>query len=284
MHDFNKQVIRARFNQAAKTYELTAELSHEMAQRLLEHLDWMRLNPERIVDLGAGTGYVTQLLEERYPQAQIFSVDFAQAMLQQHRTLSNKESARICADAEHIPFADESIDLVVSDLMLPWCQDIRKIFAEIWRVLKGNGILLFSTLGPDTLGELRASWATADDEPHVHAFFDLHDVGDMLLQQKFLEPVMQAEWITWMYTSAKALFADLKNLGAVNVLTGRRLTLTGKKRFQQFLAEYQTYQNEVGKLPATFEVIYGHCWKPMQTVNEVGEIIISTAIPVKNRR
>ena len=183
MHDFNKQVIRARFNQAAKTYELTAELSHEMAQRLLEHLDWMRLNPERIVDLGAGTGYVTQLLEERYPQAQIFSVDFAQAMLQQHRTLSNKESARICADAEHIPFADESIDLVVSDLMLPWCQDIRKIFAEIWRVLKGNGILLFSTLGPDTLGELRASWATADDEPHVHAFFDLHDVGDMLLQQ-----------------------------------------------------------------------------------------------------
>jgi len=272
---FHSSLIQQTFAHAAKTYDAAAVLYREVADRLLEHLDWTRLKPICVLDLGAGTGYITGLLKKRYPYAQIISVDFAEEMLKKSEPRpSGSGSDFLCANAAQLPFADASLDLVVSGLMLPWCENSEAVFIEAQRVLKPGGLFLFSTFGPDTLGEMRASWATVDEMPHVHLFFDLHDVGDALLRAGFSEPVMQTEWLTLMYQDSHGLFQDLKNTGSTNILLDRRMTLTGKKRFQRFLAEYETYREESGKLPATLEIVYGHCWKSVKAVKQTGEVVI----------
>ena len=162
--------------------------------------------------------------------------------------------------------------------MLPWCNDVTTIFKEVRRVLKPGGLFLFSTFGPDTLGEMRASWAKVDEMPHVHLFYDLHDVGDALLRAEFADPVMQTEWLTLLYRTTNGLFQDLKNTGSLNILLERRKTLTGKQRFMQFLAEYDTYRDATGKLPATFEVVYGHCWK----IEKSKEVVIPLSAIKRN--
>lgn len=273
MKFFHPDTLRKIFNHAAHTYDASAVLYREVAHRLLENLDFVRMTPQRILDLGAGTGYITQLLKKRYPYAQIISVDFSTAMLQQSKCT---EALSICADTAQIPLLDASVDLIVSGLMLPWCNDISAVFAQMQRVLKAGGLLLFSTFGPDTLAEMRASWAMVDEMSHVHLFFDLHDVGDALMHTGFSDPVIQTEWLTLMYGDIKNLFLDLKNTGAVNMLLERRMTLTGKERFQKFLAEYETYRDK-NKLPATFEIIYGHCWKSEKNMTQANEIIIPIA-------
>lgn len=267
---FHPSAVQKIFQNAASTYHAADMLYREIADRLLEHLDWVRITPERILDLGAGTGYITQLLKKRYPYAQIIPIDFSTQMLQQFK---NATFLSICADAEKLPLKDVSIDLIISGLMLPWCENIVAVFRQMYRVLKPGGLLLFSTFGPDTLGELRASWAAVDDMPHVHLFFDLHDVGDALVQARFSDPVIQTEWLTFMYEDVKKLLGDLKKSGATNILLERRTTLTGKKRFQKFLAEYETYR-EKEKLPATFEIIYGHCWKFEKDIAPSNEVLI----------
>lgn len=264
------KTIRQVFQRAALTYDSAALLAREIGDRLIEHLDWMRLKPQRILDLGAGTGYISRLLRERYPVADIINVDFAQNMLRQ-----TKSTACVCADAMKLPFMQDAFDLVVSNLMLPWCEQLPEILAETHRVLQPSGLFLFSSFGPDALGELRASWATVDDMPHVHLFLDQHDIGDALLHAHFADPIMQAEWLTLTYQKITTLFSDLKNSGAQNVLRERRQTLTGKHRFQRFLAEYDTYRDEHGLLPATFEIIYGHCWKAQTRKDHPQEFLIA---------
>ncbi len=271
----DKTAIINAFQRAASTYDAASLLAREVGDRLLEQLDWMRIKPTRILDLGAGTGYITRLLEKRYRSADIIALDLASNMLQHYQPDPAHATYRICADAMHIPLANASCDLIVSNLMLPWCEPLPELFSEIQRVLTPSGLLLFSSFGPDVLGELRASWASVDDAAHVHLFLDLHDVGDALLRAHFSDPIVQTEWLTLTYKDAKTLFQDLKHTGATNLLHERRKTLTGKRRFQRFLAEYDTYRDTEGNLPATFEIIYGHCWKLLQQPTEAGEFRIA---------
>lgn len=266
--------------QTAPTYDAFATLYRKIADRLLTHLECVRLAPAVILDLGAGTGYISALLKKRYPYADIIALDFVEAMLSQN---ADKNRVSLCADAAHLPFRDASIDLIVSGLMLPWCENAEAIFMQVQRVLKPGGLFLFSTFGPDTLGEVRASWAAVDEMPHVHLFFDLHDIGDALLRAGFADPVMQTEWLTLLYKSAESLFQDIKKTGSSNILLERRMTLTGKKRFQRFLAEYDTYCDAKGAFPATFEVLYGHCWKSVKLLKQAGEVRIPIA-EIQNRK
>ncbi len=263
---FHPDLVQKTFAHSAATYDSAGVLYHEVADRLLAHLNWVRLEPAYVLDLGAGTGYITELLKKRYPYTHIISLDFAKEML--------REKKGVCADATELPLLDNSIDLIVSGLMLPWCENNEAVFAEVRRALKPGGLFLFSTFGPDTLGEMRASWATVDDKPHVHLFFDLHDVGDALLRTGFADPVMQTEWLTMRYQDVHHVCDDLKKTGSTNILLDRRITLTGKKRFQQFSAEYDTYRDLSGKLPATFEIVYGHCWKSEKRATQTDEIVI----------
>lgn len=259
----SKAQLRASFERAAPVYDQVAVLQREVGARLLERLALVRMVPQVVLDVGAGTGNSTQGLARQYRKARLIALDLAVAMLRQVRRRSPwlRSWQLVCGDAERLPLADASCDLVFSNLTLQWCQDLDSAFAEMRRVLRPGGLLLFSTLGPDTLKELRASWAAADGRTHVNAFIDMHDVGDALLRARFAEPVMDMETLTLTYADARGLMRDLKTLGAHNVTAGRAHGLTGKGRLTAMLAAYEGLRCD-GVLPATYEVVYGHAWVP----------------------
>lgn len=262
-----KRDVRRAFDRAAATYDGAAVLQREVGSRLLEHLDPMRLEPKRVLDLGCGTGHAFEPLARRYPRAALVALDLAPAMLAKsrerapwwRRALGGPAPALVCADAESLPLADRALQLVFSNLALQWC-DPARVFAEAARVLEPGGLLLFSTFGPDTLKELRAAFAEADGAPHVNAFTDMHDLGDALVAAGLADPVMDMETITMEYDTAEAVARDLKAIGAVNSLAARSRGLPGRARWQRMVAAYERFRRD-GRLPATFEVVYGHAWK-----------------------
>ncbi|HTT08790.1 MAG TPA: malonyl-ACP O-methyltransferase BioC [Gammaproteobacteria bacterium] len=258
-----RQVAHA-FNRAAAAYSANAAFQDEIAARLDERLELVRLAPPRILEVGAGCGNGVSLLSRRYPQAEIYALDLAVEMLcagrrhfENHGRLSH-----ICADAEKLPIADRSVDLIFSNLTLQWCNDLEAVFREFNRVLRIEGLLMFTTLGPDTLKELRASWAQVNDGIHVNAFVDMHDVGDAMIRAGFSGPVLDMEEVTLTYADVPALMRELKALGAHNVAVGRAHGLSSRRCLQQMISAYERYRRSDGRLPATQEVIYGHGWAP----------------------
>jgi malonyl-CoA O-methyltransferase len=169
-----------------------------------------------------------------------------------------------CGDAERLPFADNSFEMIFSNLTVQWCGDLEATFAEFRRVLKPGGVLLFSTLGPDTLKELRAAWGAVDGHVHVNRFIDMHDIGDAMVRARLAEPVMDMEMITMTYHDGMTLMRDLKVLGAHNVNAGRNPGLTGRARIKAVLNAYEKFRTAEGVLPASYEVLYGHGWRATQ--------------------
>ena len=260
----DKQQARRAFNKAATSYDAVAELQNEIGDRLIERLDYVRLQPARILDLGAGTGFFSSALLKRYRKADVVALDLAENMLRQVQSRGGwfRKPRCVCADGESLPFADDSFDFIFSNLMLQWCVDLEATLAELRRVLAPGGLLMFTTFGPDTLMELRASWEAVDGFTHVNSFVDMHDVGDSLVNTRWAEPVMDSERITVTYRELSTLMQDLKQIGAHNVTLGRARGLTGRQRMQQFAAAYEQYRAE-GVLPASYEVVYGHAWSPL---------------------
>lgn len=248
-----KQIYRRR-QQAAKTYDQAAIVQREIISRLIERLDYMLIKPETVLDVGAGTGYGTGLLQQLYPNAMVLSVDMSESLLQQQSS-----PYRVCADVQKLPLADHSQQLVVANLVLHWMSDTPAFLKELARVLHPKGVLLLTTMGLDTLKECRAAFAQMDNFPHVHDFFDMHDVGDSLLQQGFSDPVVDMQTITVNYKSVKQLFDDLKQLGATNAHNHRRRGLTGRKQWQKMLSAFAEMKNQT-VIPVTYEIIFGHAW------------------------
>ncbi len=262
--DLDSRAVRRAFDDAAATYDLHAALQREVASRLVERLEYTTLQAALIVDLGAGTGFCTQLLERRYPKARIVLADLAPGMLAAARGNGPRWFSRrhyVCADARALPFADASVDLIVSSLTVQWCEDLLAVFVDCARVLRPGGLVLFSTLGPDTLKELRAAWAAVDDAPHVNRFHDMHDVGDALVHAGFSSPVMERDDLVVTYADVLTLMRDLKGIGAHNSLHERRRALYGRRRLAALTAAYERFRSN-GLLPATYEVVYGHAWAP----------------------
>jgi malonyl-CoA O-methyltransferase len=266
--------VRRSFANAAATYDENAFLQREIADRLFERLDYIKLTPRRILELGCGTGYATRKIAARYPDAQIIALDLAEdmcaaALAQQPKKglisrlmQKSPKTGFVCANAESLPVADESVDLILSNLTLQWC-DVEAVAREAMRVLSPNGLLMFTTFGPDTLKELKAAFRQVDTAPHVNTFIDMHDVGDILLHASFADPVMDQETITITYSELKPLLRELKGIGAHNVLPNRATGLMSRARWQALVAAYEGFRRD-GKLPATYEVVYGHAWKPQQ--------------------
>lgn len=264
----DKRLARRAFEQAADSYDGACALQREVEKRLLERLDLVRLQPHCILDLGSGTGRGSEALLGRYSGARVIAFDIATSMLQHCRRRGRWLRRPLCAcgDAERLPFADRSFDLVFSNLMLQWCNDLDAALAELRRVLKPGGLLLFTSFGPDTLRELRESWSQVDAYTHVNAFLDMHDVGDALLRARFADPVMDVERLTVSYTDVRELMRDLKRIGAHNVTAGRPRGLTGKRRLQHLISAYERYRDG-GVLPASYEVMNGHAWAPDSAVS-----------------
>lgn len=255
---------RSGFDRAANTYDAAAFIQREIGDRLVERLDYVRLDPQRIFDLGCGTGKISQQLLTRYPKAEVIAVDLALSMVQSTQSLANEAAplSGVCADVQQLPFKADCAELLISNLMLQWCNDLVSVFHECARVIRPEGLFTFTTFGPDTLYELRTSWGQVDGYTHASQFVDMHDVGDALLAAGFRDPVMDREVITVTYPVVKGLLQDLKAIGANNATLGRNRGLTGKQRLQAFYQAYEYYQLEDGAYPATYEVIFGHAWAP----------------------
>ena len=267
----DKKQLRTAFERAASSYDQAAVLQREISNRMLSRLEYIKYRPEVILDAGSGTGYGSQQLAKRYPSSQLIAIDIAYAMLLQARPnsawwqrilpLQQQHSYYVCADIEQFPIKNDSVGLIWSNLALQWCNDLNRTFAEMHRILRTDGLLMFSTFGPDTLKELRQSFAKTDSYRHVNRFVDMHDIGEVLVNNRFSTPVMDMEYITLTYDEVISVMRDLKAIGAHNVIRGRQQGLMGKKRWQHAIDAYETLRRE-GKLPATFEVVYGHAWKP----------------------
>jgi len=256
--------VGASFDRAARDYDAAAFLQKEVGERLLERLELMANVPARILDVGCGTGRPTRLLQKRYPKAEVMGADLAPGMLKlaaKRRSWFGRRASFICAEASQLPLADASCDLIYASLILQWCEDLDATLLEWRRLLKPHGLLLFSTLGPDTLKELRAAWSAVDGYNHVNRFLDMHDVGDALIRAGFVEPVMDVEHIVLTYDDARGLMRDLKSIGAHNVTAGRRRGLMGRDRLAAFADAYEKFR-DAGRLPATYEVVYGTAWAP----------------------
>jgi len=255
------RAVRRSFDRASLTYDRSAAVQAEIRTRLLERLDVVRLEPQRVLDLGAGTGDAARNLQRRYRSAQVLALDLSPAMLRQSpRQLPLlRRFERIAADAHRLPLPDASIDLVFSNLMLEWCHDPDLVFREIRRVLRAGGLLTFTTLGPDTLKELRALWRQVDRRPHVHRFIDMHDLGDALVRAGLAEPVMDTERLTVTYSDMATLTRELRDSGSSNIAGGRARGLTGRGRWSALQQFSETLQRN-GALPVSVEVVYGHAW------------------------
>lgn len=286
----SKRDIRASFEASAARYDEVAFLQREVASRLLERLDLLKMTPTTILDLGSGTGHCTEALSERYPRARIVALDLAEAMLRRARSRFSRwqrfrrRHAFVSADAQMLPFADGSFDMLFSNLTLQWCGDLEQTFSEFRRVLKPGGVLFFTSLGPDTLRELRASWAAVDQRVHVNTFLDLHDVGDAMVRARLAEPVLDMEHITLTYRDSMSLMRDLKELGAHNVNPGRNQGLTGPRKLKAVMQAYEQFRRNDGLLPATYEVLYGHAWRGNESTAAHDPSVVGVPLEQLKRR
>ncbi len=267
-YHIDKARVRASFNRAANTYDAAAVLQKMVREEMLSRLDLVNIKPKAILDAGCGTGHGSFALQKRFKNAQVIALDIALGMLQQTKLqqpvlnkMLNKLFSKqqlVCADIESLPIADNSVGMIWSNLALQWCNNLDAAFTQAARVLQPEGLYMFSTFGPDTLKELRA--ATQNNHTHVSRFIDMHDIGDALIRCGFSAPALDVEKYTLTYDDIKSVMTDLKNIGAHNATQGRARGLQGKGFLQNLTQNYEQYRSE-GKLPATFEVIYGHAWK-----------------------
>ncbi len=276
IYRIDKARARASFSRAAETYDAAAILQKQVREEMLSRLDLVKINPQFILDAGCGTGLASHALQKRYASSQVVSLDFAYKMLQKTRRtrdslglgyqlkslLSGKKQNLLCADIEALPLADSSIGFIWSNLAIQWCNHLDAALQEFHRVLQPEGLLMFSTFGPDTLRELRIATAAASDNAYtsVSRFIDMHDIGDALVRAGFSAPVLDAERFTLTYDDVKSVMRDLKSIGAHNATDGRARGLLGRGYFERLETAYEQFRQD-GKLPATFEVVYAHAWR-----------------------
>ena len=260
---FDRRQVRRNFGRAAGTYEKHDALQREVQADLLGRLDFYLQAPERVVDVGAGTGRGTSLLKKRYPKAQVIAVDLALPMLRAARAHQRllRPFQRVCAEATALPLPDHSVDVLHSNLCFQWIDDLPALFGECVRVLRPGGLLAFSSFGPDTLRELRAAWAAVDQQSHVSRFLDMHDVGDAMINAGLRDPVLDVDRYTLTYSEPRALLKELKGLGATHAGRARERHLTGKSHYRAMLAAYEAMRVD-GRIPATWEVVTAHAWGP----------------------
>lgn len=257
-------VVRRRAERSATGYAHASRLEAEIGARMLERLDYVKLTPRRVLDAGSGPMRDARALARRYRKAEVLAVDFSRAMLHAGRPrlrfFQRRPPKPVCADLARLPLSNGSVGLLWSNMALHWAADPLAALREFHRVLEVEGLLMFSTLGPDTLAELRAAAGTA----RVHSFADMHDLGDMLVAAGFAEPVMDAERVTMVYADGEALLADLRTSGQTCALVppvGELLRGLAGRRFRAALIDGLAAQMTHGKLSVTYEVVYGHAWK-----------------------
>jgi malonyl-CoA O-methyltransferase len=256
----DRAAIRRHHDRASASYDAAAELAARLREAMVARLDWIAVTPDAVLDLGCGTGHGAVTLAERWPRARVIALDASGSMLREaDRRAGSSRIEWLQGQAESLPLPDASVDCVFSNLALPWCEDIDAVFAEVARVLRPRGLFTFTTLGPDTLIELRAAFRAADDAVHVHPFADMHDLGDGLVRAGLAEPVLDVSRYTLTYPDLESLMRELKAAGAQNAASHRPRGLTGRGRMRRVAEAYERHRAG-GVLPASFEAVFGQAW------------------------
>jgi len=253
--------IRRRFDRAALQFDAVDFVHRASFEGLSERLSPVVISPSQILDLGAATGRGSRELAKLYKRSRVLSFDLSGGMLRVARKKKPflSKLAELQGDAMQIPLQTGSVDLVVANLLLPWVSDLPGCLAEIGRVLRKGGLFAFSTLGPDSLLELRNAWSVDEAHDHVNVFPDMHDVGDALLGAGLADPVLDVDHLAVTYRDSDSLYRDLTAAGARNSLGNRRRTLTGKARFGE-MERALAAGFRGGQLPLSLELVYGHAW------------------------
>lgn len=269
--------MRHDFSKAALSYDAAAVLAAEVGRRMAERLDYVKISPRCIADIGCATGDGIRELMRRYPKALPLAIDFARPMLQQVcarssllQRLRGAAPRPVNADVQALPLKSGSLDLAWSNLMLHWLDDPLPALRELQRSLETGGLLMFSMLGLDTLKEIRAACIACGIEPPLRRFHDMHDIGDMLVAAGFADPVMDMEMITLTYPGPRGMLRDQRHLGVRDALLGK----LSWHDWRRVLSAWQA-QHETEALPATFEIVYGHAWKAAPREISDGRAIIN---------
>lgn len=273
--------LQSEFAQAAATYDEAAVLAREVQVRLAERLDYVKLAPQRVADIGCATGGGARELQRRYPEAQTLAIDYALPMLRMVQASGHSRSwldrlikrnhapKPLQADAAALPLPAGSLDLIWSNLVFHWLDDTAPVWREFARVLQTGGLLTFSMLGPDTARELREAGAALGIRVPVRRFYDMHDIGDQLVGAGFADPVMDVEYITFTYQRARTFFADQRHLGVRNALFGE-LPFADWRRV---IRAWEKQRGAAG-LPLSFEIVYGHAWRAEPKTSADGRSIV----------
>jgi malonyl-CoA O-methyltransferase len=272
--------VQQQFDARAASFADHAALPAEIARRMLDRLDYIRLAPVRVLDVGCGAGGTLPTLAARYPDADWIGIDVSGRMLRtgqvplspvarMRRWFAGRRDHRIVGDGGRLPLADGSVDLVLSNLMLHWHPQPHEVFPEWKRVLRVDGLLMFSCFGPDTVKELRAAVLEALPQARPMPFVDMHDFGDMMVASGFATPVMDVEVLTLTFPTAPALLAEARALGG-NARSDRWPALPSSRQARRLLSALEARRGADGRIPLTFEVAYGHAWKPRSKTAEVG--------------
>lgn len=277
-------LVAKKFSQVASEYQKQAKVQEIIGTRLLSRLVYYKISPKIILDLGAGPGHFSLALQKQFPKAKVISLDISLLMLKQQKWRFRKRPLRLQADMGALPFQNDSVDMVFANQSLHWGGDDLSLFKEIGRVLNKEGLLLFSSLGPDTFKEIKQAWEAVDNYPHVNPFYDMHDMGDKLQHAGLHDPVVDMDFITTRYRTVKALCGDLKSQGVSNSHHLRSKGLMSRKRWEAFEKAYEILRDEDKLLPLTYEVIFGQAWGKLSQANVKNEVSIPlTDIRVKKK-
>lgn len=255
--------VRRRFDSAAASFD-SAEFVHTVTRDgLFARLAPLVIEADRVLDLGSATGSAAKQLRKRFAGARVIALDISNAMLREARRkrgrFSLARTSFVQANASSLPFRDQSVDVVFSNLLLPFIDDPKRVFEEVARVLRKDGVFAFAALGPDSLLEISRAWNRVDSYAHVNRFLDMHDLGDLLIGAGLRDPVLDVDRLSVQYENARKLFADITSVGARNALRQRNPSLVGKRRFEEMLTAL-TAEASDGKIRLDLELVYGHCW------------------------
>lgn len=267
---FNLSRLRKAFDQRATRLVAVNFFLREVARRMQAHLDGINLAPKQIMDMGCAIGHDFSILQKKYPNAQLLGLDWSWPMLTQaaqrswvvklKQYLYQRRTYFIQADWSYLPIASNSIDLIWSNLALHWATLPNQILEQWIKPLRTNGLIILSTLGPDSLKELRTAFATVDTDAHIPLFIDMHDLGDMLIDQGLSDPVVDTERLTITYETPQSLLKDVRTLGiypGIDVRPGLR----GRIWLQQIYTALDAQRDVDGLIHLSVELIYAHAWK-----------------------
>ncbi len=280
----NARHIRRRFERVASTFD-DADFVHEATRDgLLQRIEPLLIDAETVVDLGCASGGASRSLHKRFPKSRLISVDFAHNMLHEARAKKSwlAKTTYVQADACRLPFANESIDVIFSNQLLPWIANPDPVFLEVARVLKKGGVFAFATLGPDSLLEISRAWSQVDAGLHVSRFPDMHNLGDGLVRAGLRDPVLDVDRLTVSYDNSDALLTDLSAAGARNTLQDRSRALTGKQRFRDMRAALEASAGD-GKIAVELELVFGHCWGGGPKMDPANYRIDAGQIPLRRK-